>query len=65
VVEARRAIMAAAVGEGVPVSAITRSFKVSAARTVREACSWAKQKSEKDDRFAALVRELSRVASGR
>jgi hypothetical protein len=65
VVEARRAIMAAAVGEGVPVAAITRSFKVSAARTVREACSWAKRKSEKDDRFAALVRELSRVAAGR
>ncbi|MHC4938632.1 MAG: DnaA ATPase domain-containing protein [Planctomycetota bacterium] len=65
VVEARRAIMAAAVEEGVPVPEITRSFKVSAARTVREACSWARRKSEKDDRFAALVRELGRVASGR
>ena len=65
VVEARRAIMAAAVHEGLPVSSITRSFRVSAPRTVREACRWAKRKSELDDRFAALVRELGRVASGR
>jgi hypothetical protein len=65
VVEARRAIMAAAVSEGLPLADITGSFRVSAPRTVREACAWAKRKSEQDDRFAALVRELGRVASGR
>jgi len=65
VVEARRAIMAAAVREGLPLREITGSFKVSAARTVREACAWAQRKSERDDRFAAMVRELGRVAQAR
>ena len=65
IVEARRAIMAAAVAEGLPVKAIAESFQVSAPRTIREACKWAERQSEKDAHFAALVRELSRVAAGR
>ncbi|MEM8884081.1 MAG: DnaA/Hda family protein [Planctomycetota bacterium] len=63
VVEARRAIMAAAVEGGLPMDTIAASFGVSAARTVREACRWAERKSDRDNRFAALVRELGRVAA--
>ena len=65
VVEARRAIMAAAVTEGMPVDQIRRTFQVSAARTVREACRWAERKSASDQRFAAMVEELGRVAGNR
>ena len=65
VVEARRAIMAAAVAEGMAVDEIRRTFQVSAARTVREACRWAERKSATDERFAAMVSELGRVAGSR
>jgi len=65
VVEARRAIMAAAVAEGMAVDEIRRTFQVSAARTVREACRWAERKSATDKRFAAMVSELGRVAGSR
>jgi len=65
VVEARRAIMAAAVAEGMSIDLIRRTFQVSAARTVREACRWAERKSADDQRFAAMVKELGRVAGSR
>jgi len=65
VVEARRAIMAAAVAEGMPIDSIRRTFQVSAARTVREACRWAERKSAADQHFAAMVEELGRVAGSR
>jgi hypothetical protein len=65
IVEARRAIMAAAVGAGLPMDAIRQSFQLSAPRTVREACRWADKKSESDRHFAALVVELGRVAGSR
>ena len=65
VVEARRAIMAAAIAEGVEIDAVRRSFRVSAPRTVREACRWAERKSERDHHFARMVSELGRVAADR
>jgi len=65
VVEARRAIMAAAVAEGMPVDEIRRTFQVSAARTVREACRWAERKATTDKHFAAMVSELGRVGGSR
>lgn len=65
VVEARRAIMAAAMAEGLAIDDVRASFQVGAPRTVREACRWAKRKSEADRHFARIVNELGRVAAGR
>ena len=65
VVEARRAIMAAAMAEGLAIDEVRASFQVGAPRTVREACRWAQRKAESDHHFARIVNELGRVAAGR
>jgi chromosomal replication initiation ATPase DnaA len=60
VVEARRAIMAAARMRGVDEKTVARAFQRSV-RTVRDACRWAAAEQERDGRFAALLHELGRV----
>ena len=61
VVEARRAVMAAACGHGFDEMAIAESFGLKSVRTVREACRWAEYEQRRDRRFAALLHEVARV----
>ena len=61
VVEARRAVMAAAVRRGLSETAIAKSFSLKSVRTVREACRWADKEVRRDRRFAALLHEVARV----
>ena len=61
VVEARRAVMAAACGHGFDEMAIAESFGLKSVRTVREACRWAEREQRRDRRFAALLHEVARV----
>jgi len=61
VVEARRAVMAAAVERGIPEIDVAASFGLKSGRTVREACRWAVREAAQDPRFAALLHEVGRV----
>ena len=62
VVEARRAVMAAACGAGMPEQEVAAAFGLRSIRTVREACRWAEREQQRDRRFAALLHEVARVA---
>ena len=61
IVEARRAIMAAAHAGGVAERAIAEAFGLKSVRSVREACRWAEREQERDPRFGAVLHELGRV----
>lgn len=60
VVEARRAVIAAACRSGLRPEAILEAFGLSATRTLREACRWSARMAERDRRYAALLHEVER-----
>jgi chromosomal replication initiation ATPase DnaA len=60
VVEARRAVMSAAMGAGAGAAEVAAAFGLASTRAVREALRWCERAAERDRRFAALLQEVRR-----
>jgi hypothetical protein len=65
VVEARRAIMAAAFAGGIDERVIAEAFGLKTVRSVREARRWAAREQARDHRFGGVLHELGRVLPNR
>jgi len=61
VVEARRAVIAAACRGGLAPESVAAAFGLRSPRAVREACRWAAREADRDGRFATMLHEVGRV----
>jgi len=65
VVEARRVVIAAARMQGWDEQELAGAFGLRSPRSVREACRWARLQQARDETFAGILKELSRVLPSR